>query len=183
MERRKALRLTASMVGGTIVGSEVFLSGCSTSEKPGNLFSQDEIMLLDEIGETILPHTDKSPGAKAAQIGRFMTNIVQDCYDENDRKTFKSGIREVIAVAQEKYDQGFAELPMENRLNLLTLFDQQAAKELENDQVHFFTMMKQLTIWGYFSSETGATKALRFNPIPGRYEGCLPYHPGEPAWA
>jgi hypothetical protein len=48
---------------------------------------------------------------------------------------------------------------------------------------HFFTMIKQLTIWGYFSSEPGITKALRYNPIPGRYEGCVPYQDGEKAWS
>jgi hypothetical protein len=44
-------------------------------------------------------------------------------------------------------------------------------------------MMKQLTVWGYFTSEAGATKALRYVPVPGRYEGCIPYTKGEKAWA
>lgn len=43
-------------------------------------------------------------------------------------------------------------------------------------------MMKELTIWGYFTSEPGTTKALRYNPIPGRFDGCIPYT-GENAWA
>jgi len=43
--------------------------------------------------------------------------------------------------------------------------------------------LKQLTIWGYFTSEVGATKALRYNPIPGRYDACIDYKPGDKAWA
>ncbi|MCK5281119.1 MAG: gluconate 2-dehydrogenase subunit 3 family protein, partial [Cyclobacteriaceae bacterium] len=48
---------------------------------------------------------------------------------------------------------------------------------------HYYTMMKQLTIWGYLSSETVGTKVLRHLPIPGRYDGCLPYEKGEKAWS
>lgn len=48
---------------------------------------------------------------------------------------------------------------------------------------HYFTMMKQLTLWGYFTSETGATKALRYVETPGRFEGCIAYNKGDKAWA
>jgi len=44
-------------------------------------------------------------------------------------------------------------------------------------------MMKELTIWGYFSSEPGATKALRYIAVPGHYDGCIPYKKGDKAWA
>ncbi|MFM8449969.1 MAG: gluconate 2-dehydrogenase subunit 3 family protein, partial [Haliscomenobacter sp.] len=47
---------------------------------------------------------------------------------------------------------------------------------------HFFRDLKSLTRWGYFTSEAGVTKALRYNPIPGSYKGCVPYEPGEIAW-
>ena len=164
------------------MGAEVFLSGCSKPEAPANLFSDDLVLLLDEIGETVLPETDQSPGAKTALIGAFMKSIVEDCYDEQERKIFIQGVNEVASVAQEKYQNSFINLSPDEKLALLTQFDREAHEESANGQVHFFTMIKQLTIWGYFSSETGATKALRFNPVPGRYQGCLPYQPGEPAW-
>lgn len=51
------------------------------------------------------------------------------------------------------------------------------------DLPHYFAMMKQLTLWGYFTSEPGATKALRYVPVPGRFEGCIPYKKGDKAWA
>ena len=48
---------------------------------------------------------------------------------------------------------------------------------------HYFTMMKELTLTGFFTSEVGATKALRYVAIPGRFEGCVPYKKGDKAWA
>jgi hypothetical protein len=56
-------------------------------------------------------------------------------------------------------------------------------KKEKNTPVHYYTMMKQLTLWGFFSSETGMTKTLRHLPVPGRYDGAFPYTKGEKAWA
>ncbi|WP_346236551.1 gluconate 2-dehydrogenase subunit 3 family protein [Niabella insulamsoli] len=48
---------------------------------------------------------------------------------------------------------------------------------------HYFTMMRQLAIWGYFSSKEGMTRALRYVETPGRYDGAYPYKKGDKAWA
>jgi hypothetical protein len=36
---------------------------------------------------------------------------------------------------------------------------------------------------GYFTSEQGATKALRYDPVPGTYRGSVPLAAGDRAWA
>lgn len=47
---------------------------------------------------------------------------------------------------------------------------------------HYFTMIKQLAIFGFFTSKVGATDVLRYVAVPGRYDGDLAYVPGTPAW-
>jgi hypothetical protein len=47
---------------------------------------------------------------------------------------------------------------------------------------HYFRMMKELALLGYFTSEIGGTQALRYVESPGRYDPCIPYTPGEKAW-
>lgn len=49
--------------------------------------------------------------------------------------------------------------------------------------VHYFRMMKELTLLGYFTSEIGYTQAMRYQETPGRFDPCVPYTPGEKAWA
>ncbi|TMG80054.1 MAG: gluconate 2-dehydrogenase subunit 3 family protein [Betaproteobacteria bacterium] len=59
-----------------------------------------------------------------------------------------------------------------------------AATAVTQDKpAHYFRMMKELALLGYFTSEIGSTKALRYIESPGRYDPCTPYTPGEPAWA
>lgn len=181
MERREAIKWVASLFGGTLIGAEAFLAGC-TSDSEITFFSSEEMNLLDEIGETILPETSKSPGAKAAKIADFVQKIVRDCYSSEEQDIFKSGLKKVEELADQRFKNSFLKLSDSQRLEILNGFDEDSKAKNENDSPHFFTLMKQLTIWGYFTSEIGATKALRYDPIPGIYEGCLDLKPGQPAW-
>jgi len=53
----------------------------------------------------------------------------------------------------------------------------------EDKPPHFFRMMKELALLGYFTSEIGMTQAQRYVETPGRYDPCAPYTPGEKIWA
>ncbi|HET6539792.1 MAG TPA: gluconate 2-dehydrogenase subunit 3 family protein [Chryseolinea sp.] len=184
MNRREALTATAALMGSAIIGSQAFLSGCSRSETTVEGFNDDVLALLDEVGETILPATASSPGAKASKIGEFMKIIVTDCYSPAEQKTFFEGISVIQEDAKKKYDIPFIKLTDSQKVDTMLFFDQEAQKvsDRKGDQEHFFTMLNQLTVWGFFSSEPGATQALRYVPIPGRYEGCIPYKEGDGAW-
>ena len=48
---------------------------------------------------------------------------------------------------------------------------------------HYFRMMKELALLGYFTSEVGYTKAMRYVESPGRFDPAAPYTKGEKAWA
>ena len=191
MNRREAITRTAFLFGGTLIGSEAFLSGCAPKQNDiaNSLldFSPENMALLDEVGETILPATAKSPGAKETMIGEFMKVIVTDCYEEKDQKIFMEGIQLINEASEKAYGIGFLDLTPENRLSLLTEIDNEMSayyqSRKKDDPNHYFALMKQLTLWGYFTSEAGSTKALRYLPVPGKFEGCIPYAKGEGAWA
>ena len=48
---------------------------------------------------------------------------------------------------------------------------------------HYFRMIKELTLLGYFTSEIGCKQAQRYVEAPGRFDPCAPYTQGEKAWA
>ena len=78
MKRRRFLSSMAMIVPVAVLSTEILLSSCNSNVKEEG-FTQDTITLLDEIGETIIPATSDSPGAKAARIGQFMKAYVTDC--------------------------------------------------------------------------------------------------------
>ena len=190
MNRREALSSVALLLGGTIIGAEAFLSGCTNADKnvgaAGLNFSKDDIAFLDEVGETIIP-TTSTPGAKATKIGEFMQTIVRDCYEPKDQQMFVDGLKKLEEACEKKYGKGFLSCTPEQRHDLLVELDKEQkdymAKKKPEDPSHYFRAMKELTIWGYFTSEIGATQALRYKAVPGKYEGCIPYKKGDKAWA
>lgn len=190
MNRRDALSRVALILGGTVLGAEAFLSGCTSADKniggAGMNFSNDDVAFLDEVAETILPATN-TPGAKEAKVGEFMTRIVRDCYTENDQKVFVEGMKKLEDASKKMNSKSFLDSTPEQRHNLLVDLDKEqkeyAAKKKPEDPTHYFRMMKELTLWGYFTSEPGATKALRYVAVPGKYEGCIDYKKGDKAWA
>ena len=192
MNRREALSRVAIIMGGTVLGAEAFLSGCTTA-KTGLVFSAEDIAFLNEVGEVIIPATN-TPGAKEANVGAFMSVMVRDCYDEKNQNIFMEGMRALqFKEAKAKIGKSFMEANAQERHDLISALDKevQAIKEAKKanpdkkagNEKHYFTMMKELTLTGFFTSEVGATKALRYVAIPGRYEGCVPYAKGDKAWA
>ncbi len=187
MERRDLLKMIALVTGSAFIGGEFLLSGCTNTPKiGGTTFTAEDIAFLDEVGETILPKTS-SPGAKETEIGKYMTTIVNDCYTAGDQKVFHAGIGKLDEACEKMHKKHFMEATPAERTQLLVELDKEA-KEMQKskdpkDPAHYFTMMKQLTLHGFFTSKAGATQALRHVAVPGRYDGALPYKKGDKAWA
>ena len=186
MNRREAISSVALLLGGTIIGAEAFLSGCKNKAAGEISFSPSDVAYLNEIAETILPATS-TPGAKEAKVGEFMTAIVKDCYEAKDQTIFMEGMSKLDEASKKKSGKSFMDSRPEQRHDLLVDLDKEAKEyqktKKKEDPNHYFRMMKELTLWGYFTSEIGATKALRYVAVPGKYEGCIPYKKGDKAWA
>jgi len=187
-----------------MIGGEAFLSGCTTKAKTDAGFSAANLTLLDEIGETIIP-TTSTPGAKAAKVSEFMKVIVSDCYTQAEQDAFTKGLIQLEQACREMHGKMFMNCTPQQRHDLLVSLEKEA-KEYnklrdERDEPgrekaknegkpydfvaspkHYYTMMKQLTIGGYFSSEIGCKQALRYLPVPGRYDGAYPYKKGDKAF-
>ena len=187
MNRRDALSRVALILGGTIIGAEAFLTGCkSNATISGIPFSIETINLLNEIAETILPATN-TPGAKEAKVGEFMAVWVKDCYDEKDQKLFIEGINKLDEFCKTKNSKSFLESDAKQRTDCLNELNKeqeafQKTKKPDEPQ-HYFRMIKELTLMGFFTSEIGATKVLRYEAVPGKFIGNYPYKKGDRAWA
>src|SRR5574338_1321782 len=206
MNRRELLKMIAVVTGGAVIGSEFLLEGCKNpSVKSSVGFTDDDIAFLDEVAETILPAT-QSPGAKAAKVGQFMTVAVNDCYDETDQKTFHEGMQKLKDACKKMHGTDFMKADPEQRHELLLSLDKEAKdyqkkkSDFDKDQgekekeefakgntnfkkeqmpSQYFTLMKQLTLWGFFTSKEGITQALKYVPVPGRYDACIDYKKGD----
>ncbi len=184
MNRREAISSVAILLGGSIIGGEIFaLTGCKSAPKQVNdLFTTDDVVLLDEIAETIIPETN-TPGAKAAETGSFMTVMVKDCYTAENQQVFIKGLKDVNDKALAKYQTNFIDLKATEKSELLSQLDVEQNEFQKNkkrgEPSHYFRMMKELTLLGFFTSEIGGTKVLSYVEVPGRYDACIDYKKGD----
>lgn len=189
MNRREALRNVAFLLGGTVISSQTFLTSCvfdSQNEGENGLFSQGDIALMDEIGEIIIPTTD-TPGAKAAEVGKFMAVMMRDCYEKQQQETFSNGLLTIRQDFGDRYGTSFIEATPEDRVSFISILEEETKEyyrtKKQEDPPHYYLMLKELTLLGYFTSEIGSTQALKYIQTPGRYEACIPYEKGGRAWA
>ena len=185
MNRRKALKNVAFLLGTAISASTIgvlFESfGIHEDEKNTISFSTTEEEILSEFADIIIPTTKSSAGAKAAGVGAFIPMILRDCYPANLQLLFAKGMKEMETKCTTLFNKDFMSMSIEERQKLLTILKDDAIAS--GKKPCFFTIARDLTLLGYFSSEIGCTQAREYLPIPGRYDGSAPYKPGQKAWA
>ena len=196
IDRREAIKRVSALLGGAaLIGGSALWTGCAPKESTPAVgdgstafvpFTAAEIAYLDEIADTILPDT-KTPGAKAAKTGAFMAVMVTDSYQPKDQAIFRDGLKKIDEAAQQANQTTFVASTPAQRLALLEALDKEQKTYMDTrkpaDPAHYFRMMKELSLLGYFTSEIGCTQALRYIESPGRYDPCLPYTKGEVSWA
>lgn len=192
--RREAILRVSAMFGGiALVGQSAMLAGCaapstdlSDRRSANDLFRQSDIELLDEISDTILPETS-TPGAKAAEVGPFIAMMVTDTYYDDDQQIFLDGLKDLQSRCLVNFGAHFQIVTAAQRLQLLEMLDKEQWTYM-NDKpddapAHYFRMMKELSLLGYFTSEIGYTQVMRYMETPGRFDPCVPYEDGEKIWA
>jgi hypothetical protein len=129
--------------------------------------------------DVVIPPTD-TPGAAAAGVHRFIDAMLADWANEGSRDLMIRAIEDIDARATEAHDRSFVEVGDDQQLALLEKIDREVYDGTESQPP--FGMFKRLTIFGYYTSEIGASVELRFDPIPGPSPGCVPLEDVGRAW-
>ena len=172
MNRRDALKAAGLIAGGALFASTGVLEACRTGTPSGRVLSDEDQALAEEIADTLLPTTATSPGAKAAGTGAALNLILSDCYTPADQGAFNEGLKRFRAECRSARGKNFLALSRADRETFVGSVGRQA----------WFQPVRDLALGAYFSSEIGMTKALRYVRVPGKYVGCMPLQPGQPAW-
>ena len=144
---------------------------------------RDGMRMVDEM--SITANTVSFLAATAPQRLAVLTLLdreqksMMDAREAADRR--KKGLAPVPVPAGASSADAF--LPDQRKENATGAGASGAAAITADAPPHFFRMMKELALLGYFTSEIGYTKAMRYVESPGRFDPCTPYVPGEPAWA
>lgn len=186
MNRKEAIKRSAILMGGVVFAPTIagVLKGCTPSTdkwKPA-LFNNAQAILTESLADTIIPETD-TPGAVGVGIPGFIERMVKDIYAEEQRSDFISGLNHFDAVCQRETGRAFAGLSEDERLEFASEMNRLAIENERSEGPQFFLIFKELTMVGFFTSEVGATQVLRYEPIPGYYDGCVSFEEIGRTWA
>jgi hypothetical protein len=116
-----------------------------------------------------------------------MALMVTDSYTAENQEIFRQGMISMNDRCRELYREPFLSVTAGQRLEVLEILDLEQMEFMkekeEKDPAHYFRMMKELALLGYFTSEIGCTQAMRYRESPGRFDPCTPYRVGDKAWA
>lgn len=188
MDRREALRLSAILLGGSLSASTVagVMQGCKADPAPDwtpGFIAKDQVATLSELCETIIP-AGKTPGAKDAQVDRFIDMMMKEVFKAEDQSTFKDGLKQLDEDAKSKYGKTFGKIKPEERVAMVKAMDDELRERKEQPASKpFYDLVKELTVTGYCTSEIGATKHLKYVAVPGEYKPCIPVSEVGGVWA
>ena len=188
-------------------------AGAKKSASAGTAFTADEIAFLDEVAETILPQTDTpgAKAAKTGAFMALIVTDSYSLRDQkvfrdgmqkleaasvkaNGAGFMKATPEQRLALLEvlDKEQKAEADVRKQEALKKTQALIAQPAPVGDapvataitaEPAVHYFRMMKELALLGFFTSEIGCTQAQRYVESPGRFDPCTSYTPGEKSWA
>ncbi|WP_284449818.1 gluconate 2-dehydrogenase subunit 3 family protein [Spongiibacter tropicus] len=145
---------------------------------------------LAMLTETIIPRTE-TPGAMDAGVPRFVELMVFEWLNEDERRLFLEGFNALMTTVQEQYQQPFDELPESTRVDILDDLEREASDSswyafgeipVYVSDAPFICQLKELTIWGFFTSEVGGTQVLRYEAMPMKFDGHRKLDDDDSSW-
>jgi Gluconate 2-dehydrogenase subunit 3 len=158
MERRALLKIFAM----TAVSQKLHalpiadMPGMSMAQAPPaptpytlQFFSEEESLLLDQLMEMILPADDHSAGAHAAR-----TNLFADLMVATSSDAVKKQWRDGLHLMREEA----ATSSLADALHKAAAGEENPTSDLQR----FFVPLKQMTVNGYYTSETGIHQEMEY---------------------
>jgi gluconate 2-dehydrogenase gamma chain len=199
MDRRKSLKLIVT--GAVAVPAAI--AGCKTDDKkaveakanepvfnldrnPDELkyeksilaqdkfFTEHEMATITILADIIIPKDEVSGSASDAKVPAFIEFIVKDM--PTHQVPMKGGLRWLDMQCLTRYEKTFNESTSQQQIELVDLiaYPEKAKKSKELTQgVAFFTLMRNLTATGFYTSEIGVkdigyagNKPTQWNGVP-----------------
>lgn len=182
--RRTALKQMALLCGLSLSAQSLDALAATVKDTMPHVtlfFTPEQLQMTGVIADLIIPTTD-TPGALAVNVHGFLDKYLAECVSKEKQQQFLNGLKEINHVAEHTFHKPFLTCTHKQQIQLLTAIEKIDLGFTAEDK-RFFTFFKSLTLFGYYTSEVGATQELAYLAIPGGYQGNVPFAKVGKAWA
>ena len=142
-------------------------------------FSPERYTTVEILTELIIP-TDDQPGAKEAQVARFIDFVVFSAAEHQPHleEEWNEGLALLDKLSREKHGHDFRDLPASEQEAMLT---EMSVPEHDPKASHpgfaFYRLVKGMTVEGFYTSKIGLVDVLGFQgrTYLSEFQGCT--HP------
>lgn len=186
-DRRDLIKHLA-LISGLVISSTSLESLAAALLKPtdmsrakGKLLNADQLALLRDLSDLIIPATD-TPGAVATGAHDFINYFAPACLSSDQQTQLTTGLDSIAKQSQSLFNKPFIQLSPADKIDLLTRMEKAEAPYTKTDreQIKF---IKSLVTFAYYTSQAGATQELAYLAIPGGYKGNFKFSTVGKAWA
>jgi hypothetical protein len=157
LSRRDAIKLGAAVT----VAATLTVSESLGQTAPTTFFTPDELAMVDELSEMIIPTDEKSPGAKAAKVAAYIDARLAEAWDPKDKTTWRDGLKLVDQLSSTMNGKPFLQASSSERLATLTRMAQNE-KAPQKPEEHFFIELKSRVARAYYTSEIGIKQDMDY---------------------
>jgi gluconate 2-dehydrogenase gamma chain len=169
ISRREAIRRAALLAGIVLSPEWLTVVDRATPAAQALSLTPAEVTLAGAIADRIIPRTD-TPGAADVGVPAFIDLLYGEFMTPDERQMLTTGLADVEAAAKSTHGASFPTLTADRQDAML----RGIARAEEGREQGFFRLIRSATVLGYFTSEQVGKNVLHYDPVPGRYEGCIP---------
>lgn len=135
-------------------------------------FTPAEHRAVDALTEVLIPTDERSPGARAAKVADYLDFILNES-TADAKQSWKDGVAVLDAASTSRFSKPFADLTAEQQVAIVA----EAARNESTPATpleKFFVEAKGRTIHGYYTSEIGIHRELKYkgNQFLPEFVGC-----------
>ena len=109
----------------------------------------DQVAILDAIAARLIPSDEDGPGAREAEVVRYVLRALEDEYSVH-QPAYASGLAAVDEHAKSRFGNGFVGLTLEQQDALLVNLEQGQATGFLPSASAFFELLRQHALEGMF---------------------------------
>ena len=192
MDRRKSIK--ALLIG--TAASSVLLDACNTTDKKETanktvpdvsdrmeeeklankklqdavFFTAEEMTTIAFLADIIIPRDEVSGSATDAKVPDFIEFIVKDM--PRHQTPMRGGLRWLELQSLKRFEKSFSQISEKQRIEIVEdiAYPKKATPEMKQG-VAFFTLMRNLTATGFYTSEIGVKDIGYMGNRPNQWNG------------
>jgi len=158
--RREIIKLAA----GAMIVPPVFQDKTRARKpRPGpqRFFTQEELAIVDELSELIIPTDEHSPGARVAKVAEYIDQRLAESWEEKAKQEWREGLKLIDQISNEMNNRSFMQAPQDQRVALLERIAQNEANPQKPEE-KFFVLLKSQVAYAYYTSKIGIHDELEY---------------------